>query len=141
MAELKTKLTSESVDEFLNKVEPEQKRLDSFEVKKLMEKITGQKPRMWGASIVGFDMYHYKSTRSSQEGDWPMIGFSPRKQSLTLYVLCYSENNDELLKKLGKHKRSVSCLYLNRLSDIDMNVLTKIIENTYRYMKEKYPKI
>lgn len=90
---------------------------------------------MWGTSIVGFGSYHYKSERSSQEGDWPLTGFSPRKQSLTIYVMPGFEHYQELLEKLGKHKTSKSCLYINKLSDVDMDILKKIIEKSYLHMK------
>ena len=90
---------------------------------------------MWGPSIVGFGSYHYKSTRSRQEGDWPLIGFSPRKQSLTLYIMAGNEENQDLLARLGKHKASVGCLYVKRLADIDLDVLTVLIEASYLYMK------
>lgn len=136
MAELKTKATKQSVEEFLNKVEPAEKRRDSFALLELMQKVTGEKPVLWGTSIVGFGMYHYKSERSSQEGDWLMIGFSPRKQNLTLYILTGFKDKEELLKKLGKHKTSVGCLYIKQLSDVDMSVLTKLVEVSFRHMKE-----
>jgi len=90
---------------------------------------------MWGSSIIGFGQYHYKSERSTQEGDWPLTGFSPRKQSLTIYVMTGLGNYQELLGKLGKHKISKSCLYINKLSDIDMSVLRTIIEKSYLHMK------
>jgi len=141
MSEVKTKPNSQDVNEFLSKVEPEEKRRDSFAIKELMERITGQKAVMWGSNIVGFGMYHYKSEKSSQEGDWPLIGFSPRKQSLTLYVLDSSKNSQELLKKLGKHKTSVVCLYIKKLSDVDQTVLARLIEKSFRDAKEKYGNI
>lgn len=136
MAEPKTKPTKESVKDFLNKVEPEEKRQDSFTLLEMFQKITGEKAVMWGDSIVGFGQYHYKSERSRQEGDWLLTGFSPRKQNLTLYIMAGNKDNQELLGKLGKHKASGGCLYLNRLSDIDQKVLGKLIEKSYRYMKE-----
>ena len=90
---------------------------------------------MWGTSIVGFGSYHYKSERSSQEGDWPLTGFSPRKQALTLYVLSGFEGTDELLARLGKHKTGVGCLYIKKLSDVDLDVLSEIIEQSFKKMK------
>src|SRR5437868_6719832 len=115
MAEPKTKATNQNPKDFLNKVEPEQKRLDSFSLLKLFQEITGENSVLWGESIVGFGMYHYKSERSAQEGDWFLVGFSPRKQNLTLYILHGNDNNQELLTKLGKHKTSGGsmggCLY------------------------------
>ena len=138
MSELKTKPTTQDASEFLNGIEPEEKRRDGFTLLEMMERITGEKAVMWGASIVGFGMYHYKSERSRQEGDWPLIGFSPRKQNLSLYVLAGSPNTEELLGKLGKHKTGVSCLYVKRLSDVDQTVLATLIESSYRHMKRTY---
>lgn len=142
MAELKTKETDADVNEFVDSfANTEQKKLDSYELVKLMEKVSGHKPRMWGPSIIGFGKYHYKSDRSSQEGDWPLIGFSPRKAALTLYVCMYegSEEQDELLSKLGKFKKGGGCLYVKKLSDIDTKVLTKIMKATINFLKKKYP--
>ena len=139
MAEPKTKPTKESVKDFLNKVEPEEKRQDSFTLLEMFEKITGEKAVMWGDSIVGFGQYHYKSERSKQEGDWMLVGFSPRKQNLTLYVLHGNQDNPAF-EKLGKHKTSGSgmggCLYINKLSDVDQKVLRKLIETSFRHMKK-----
>ena len=101
----------------------------------MFKKITGEKPVMWGSSIVGFGMYHYKSERSAQEGDWLLTGFSPRKQNLTIYVMAGNKDNPEL-KKLGKHKTSVGCLYVNKLSDVDQTVLEKLIKTSFEYMKK-----
>lgn len=142
MAELKTKATTASVKDFLNKVEPEEKKKDSFRLLEMFEKITGENGVMWGTSIVGFGKYHYKSERSSQEGDWMLVGFSPRKASLTLYVLHGNQNNPAL-EKLGKHKTSGSgmggCLYINKLSDVDLDVLSSIIKKSFDFMKKSYP--
>lgn len=138
MAELKTKENDSSVLDFLNTIPNESRRDDGLALLKLFEKITGEKSKMWGASIVGFGKYHYKSERSSQEGDWPLTGFSPRKQNLTLYIMSGFEGADELLNKLGKHKKSVGCLYINKLSDIDQSVLSKIIKNSFEKMKKDY---
>lgn len=136
MSELKTKATNQSVTDFLNKVEPEEKRRDSFEILEMMTKITGEKAVMWGTSIVGFGKYHYKSERSKQEGDWPLTGFSPRKQTITFYLMSGFKKHEDLLGKLGKHTTSVGCLYIKRLSDVDKNILTKLIERSFRLMKE-----
>lgn len=136
MAELKTKPTSQTAREYLDTIEPEEKRKDGFTLLRIMEKITGEKAVMWGPSIVGFGSYHYKSERSRQEGDWLLIGFSPRKQNLTLYIIGGFEDSEELLKKLGKHKTSVGCLYIKRLSDVDESVLIQLIEKAFRHMKE-----
>jgi hypothetical protein len=141
MAEIKTKVTKASVKDFINSVPNETRRQDGFTLLKLYEKITGQKARMWGPSMIGFDVYHYKSERSSQQGDWPMAAFSPRKQNLTLYVLTPLVDHSSLLKKLGKHKASDgACLYINKLEDVDMKVLEQIIKKSYLAMKKKYPK-
>jgi hypothetical protein len=139
MAEPKTRPTSQSVKEFLSGVVPKEKRQDSFALLEMFEKVTGEKAVMWGTSIVGFGQYHYKSERSRQEGDWMLVGFSPRKQNLTLYILHGNQNNPAL-EKLGKHKTSSSgmggCLYINKLSDVDQEVLRALIDTSYRSMKE-----
>lgn len=136
MAELKTKKTTQSAEEFLNTIEPEEKKQDSFALLQLFQKITGEKAAMWGTAIVGFGMYHYKSERSSQEGDWPLVGFSPRKQNLTLYIMAGNKENQKLLEKLGKHKSSGGCLYIKKLSDVDQTVLKTLIETSFQYMKK-----
>ncbi len=138
MAELKTKATKESVSKFLKSVEPAQKQDDSFELLKLFEKVTGEKPVMWGTSIVGFGKYHYKSDRSTQEGDWPLVGFSPRKQNLTLYIMHGNKDSTEELKKLGKHKLGSGCLYINKLSDVDVKALPPLIKKSLQFMKKTY---
>jgi len=135
VAELKTKPTSQKAEDFLSKITPEQKKLDGFELLKIFKKVTGEKPVMWGSSIVGFGSYHYKSERSSQEGDWPLTGFSPRKQNLTIYIMSGFEDVDDLLKKLGKHKKSVGCLYVNKLVDVDKKVLSQIVKQSFEQMK------
>ncbi len=139
MAELKTQATNQDPKEFLNTIEPEQKKQDSFALLEMFHKITNEEPVMWGTSIVGFGKYHYKSERSSQEGDWPLVGFSPRKQNLTLYLMHGNQDSDDLLEKLGKHKTSGGmggCLYINKLSDVDHSILTKLIEKSFLYMKK-----
>ena len=137
MAELKTKLNDESVEDFLNSVEDEQKKKDSFEVLNIMEQITGAEPKMWGSSIVGFGNYHYVYD-SGREGDWFIAGFSPRKQALTLYIMAGFSRYDELLQKLGKYKTGKSCLYVKNLQDIDLEVLKGLIRSSVEYMREKY---
>ncbi len=134
MAEIKTKATKENPKKFLNSIQPAQKRNDALVLLEMFEKATGQKAVMWGSSIVGFGMYHYKSERSTQEGDWPLVGFSPRKQNLTLYIMRDMKKIPEL-KKLGKHKISVGCLYINKLSDVDQKVLAVLIKNSYKFNK------
>jgi hypothetical protein len=134
MAEPKTKVTNESPEEFLGSIEPEQKRLDAFTLLEMFEEITGEKAVMWGTSIVGFGKYHYKSEKSAQEGDWMLVGFSPRKANLTLYIL-HGNDDSELLSKLGKHKTSGGgmggCLYINKLADVDQDILATLIKNSY----------
>lgn len=136
MAELKTQATKESVTKFLKSIQPKEKQLDSFALLKLFEKITGEKPVMWGTSIVGFGNYHYKSQNSAQEGDWFLVGFSPRKQNLTLYILAWKQEDPALLAKLGKYKRGGGCLYINRLSDVDEKVLATLIKMVYMHRKK-----
>lgn len=139
MAELKTKATTASVRDFLNEVEPEEKRKDSFALLSMMGKITGEKAVMWGESMIGFGSYHYKSERSTQEGDWPCAAFSPRKQNLTIYIMAGFKDNQDLLKKLGKHKTSVGCLYVKRLSDIDLKILEEVIKGSVKHIRKAYP--
>jgi hypothetical protein len=136
MAELKTLPNDASVEDFINEVPDETKRKDSFVLLELYSNITGQKPRMWGTSIIGFGLFHYKSERSSQEGDWPLAAFSPRKQNLTLYFTPGFDKHTELLGKLGKHKTSKGCLYINKLSDVDQGVLGELIKAGYVEAKE-----
>lgn len=127
MAELKTKQTEQSVDKFIKDIPDATKREDCRTVSALMADMSGYKPKMWGPSIVGFGSYHYKYA-SGQEADWPMIAFSPRKQNLTLYVLSGSDEENLLLKKLGKHSTGKSCLYIKQLADVDMPTLKKLIK-------------
>lgn len=131
-SENKTKATNQSVEAFLNSVEHEQKRLDSFEILEMMKEITGHQPKMWGDSIIGFGDYHYKYA-SGREGDWFLVGFSPRKQNLTLYVMAGINQYPELLEKLGKHKTSKACLYINKLTDVDKTVLRKLIKQSAEF--------
>lgn len=138
MAEPKTKATNKSVEEFLQSIEPEQKRRDGLTLLEMFKTITGEKPVMWGPTMVGFGVYHYKSERSRQEGDWLRTGFSPRKQALTLYVLT-GESDAPLLEKLGKHKTGVGCLYINKLADVDIKILEKLIKHCWEYMERRYP--
>lgn len=138
MAELKTKVNDANVNDFINAVTDEVKRQDSFILLALFEKITGKKAKMWGTSIIGFGMYHYKSERSSQEGDWPLTGFSPRKQNLTIYIMSGFDDNKSLLEKLGKHKTSKGCLYINKLVDVELTILEKIIKQSFEKMKKNY---
>jgi len=138
MAELKTKVTKASVLNFIKSVPDEKKRKDGLALLKLFKEVTGEKPKMWGTSIIGFGSYHYKSERSRQEGDWPLTGFSPRKQNLTIYIMLGLAESEDLLKKLGKYKTSVGCLYINKLDDVDTGVLKRIIKRSVVAMKKKY---
>ena len=137
MAELKTKLNEASVEDFLNAVEDEQKKEDSFRLLKMMGEISGEPAKMWGDAIVGFGTYHYVYA-SGREGDWMLTGFSPRKANISVYLMAgFDELNDELTT-LGKHKSSKGCLYVKRLSDIDEKVLRKMMKKSLVIMKKRY---
>jgi hypothetical protein len=139
MAELKTQVTTQSVTAFLKGVLPDEKRKDSLSLLKIFKEATGLKPKMWGASIVGFGSYHYESTRSTQKGDWPLTGFSPRKQSISVYIMPGFKAYEHFLKNLGTYKVSGgSCLYIKKLSDINEKVLTELIQKSVADMKKKY---
>jgi hypothetical protein len=127
MPELKTKANTASVEKFLNGIEDEQRRQDCFRVLQLMKAATKTEPAMWGASIVGFGRYRYKY-ESGTKGEWFLMGFSPRKQDLTLYIMSGLERYSALLKKLGKHKTGRACLYIKRLDDVDESTLKQLIE-------------
>ena len=134
MAEAKTKPTKASVAQFLNKIPDAARREDCFAIAKMMEEITGSKPQMWGPSIVGFGTYRYKYA-SGHEGDWPLASFSPRKQDLTVYLMIGSDKYNELLSRLGKHRKSKACLYIKRLSDIHVPTLKKLIRASIKDLK------
>jgi len=139
MAELKTKKTDADVTEFINSFsDTEQKRRDSFELLKLMREFTGFEPKMWGQSIIGFGQYHYKSERSNQEGDWPLVGFSPRKAAISLYVYTGAPGHEHLLKGLGKFKKGAACIYVKKLSDINQDALRKLMKATIEYLQQKH---
>lgn len=131
MYELKTKLNDASVADFINAVEETSKKWDAFEIIDLMKEISGEEPKMWGSSIVGFGTYHYRS-KSGCEGDWMKIGFSPRKQALTLYLSCDLSQHESTLAKLGKFKTGKGCLYIKKLNDVDKEILKSLIEEAYR---------
>jgi len=135
LAELKTKENEGDVKAFLNGVTDERKRQDSFAILQLMQAVTQTEPKMWGDSIVGFGHYHYKY-ESGREGDWFLTGFSPRKQNLTLYIMAGFDHYDELMARLGKHKTGKSCLYINKLADIDTAVLQELIAQSVAHMKK-----
>lgn len=138
MGTIKTVVNDGNVEDFINNATTGTKRDDSFVLLDLFTKITGEKPKMWGTSIIGFGQYYYKSERSRQEGDWPLTAFSPRKQNLTLYIMPGFGDYSDILAKLGKHKTSVSCLYINKLSDVDMTVLERLIKKAYIDMKNQH---
>ena len=137
MAELKTKPNDQSVQDFLNGIENEQKRKDSFAILEMMKAVTKAEPKMWGASIIGFGSYRYKYA-SGREGDWFLAGFSPRKQNLTIYMMSCFAKQEELLAKLGKYKTGKSCLYIKKLADIDENVLKEMIIHSIETMSKRY---
>lgn len=139
MAENKTTMNDASVEEFLSNVKDEQKRKDSLEILKIMKQVTKKKPKMWGPAIIGFGSLHYKY-ESGREGDMPYIGFSPRKQSITLYIGIGDDSDSPLLKKLGKYSTSKVCLYIKKLADVDRSVLKELIADSYERMIESYPK-
>ena len=132
---LKTTPTDKSVEAFLNSVDNEKKRNDSFELLEMMKEITGEEPVMWGDSIVGFGKYQYKYA-SGREGEWFLAGFSPRKQNLTLYIMSGFEAFDKTLEELGKYKTGKSCLYINKLEDVDRSALKKLIKLSVEHMEK-----
>ncbi len=136
MSELKTKPNDGSVAAYLNSIEHDRKRADSWKILELMQEVTGAEPKMWGDSIVGFGNYRYKYA-SGREGDWFLTGFAPRKQNLTLYIMAGFDQYDELLEKLGKHKTGKSCLYINKLADIDLEVLENLVHQSVNHMIEQ----
>ncbi|MCK6576602.1 MAG: DUF1801 domain-containing protein [Anaerolineae bacterium] len=138
MAEVKTRQTDQSVEAFLAAVEDEATRADCQTLVALMQAVSGEPPKMWGDTIVGFGKYHYKYA-SGHAGDSFWVGFSPRKQNLTLYLSSGMAEHDALLGKLGKHKIGKSCLYVTRLKDVDMTVLRQMVASTVAYMRENYP--
>ena len=137
MAELKTKENNANVKDFLNSISDKVKREDSLKLLKIFEEATKEKPKMWGSSIVGFGKYHYKSSRSSQEGDWFITGFSLRKQAFSLYIMSGFKDYENLLKNLGKYKASSgSCIYIKKLDDVSINVLRELIEDGHKTMSQ-----
>lgn len=138
MAENKTKETNLSVDDFINSVEDENRRKDCLAVIQLMKKITQEEPKMWGTGMIGFGNYRYRY-ESGREGEFFLTGFSPRKNNLTLYIHAGFDRYDDLMKKLGKVKCGKSCLYVNRLSDLNEEVLKELIHSSVDFMQKKYP--
>ena len=138
MSDLKTHATDASVSDFLAGVEPPSRRADAQTLATLLTEVTDDAPIMWGTSIVGFGRYTYVNT-TKKPADWPIIGFSPRKANLTVYIMPGFDGYADLLARLGKHKTSVSCLYLNRLSDIDLEVLREMATRSVAWMRARYP--
>jgi len=136
MAELKTKRNDASVENFIDFVEDEKKREFSYIILELMKKVTKAEPKMWGTSIIGFGTYHYKYA-GGREGDWMQVGFSPRKQNMTLYIMSGISRYEELLSKLGKYKTGKSCLYIKKEEDVDMKVLKELVTQSVKYIKNK----
>ncbi len=140
MGQIKTRSTKDDIDAFLNSIESEQKKADSFAIKKIFDSATKEKAALWNNNMIGYGTYHYKSERSSQEGDWPLTGFSPRKQNISIYIMPGVAKYADLLKKLGKHKvSSGSCVYINKVADIDLKVLKELISLSVKDMKKAYP--
>ncbi len=137
MAKLKTQKTDASVVDFLDSVPGEKKRKDSLAILELMQEVTGQEPAMWGTSIVGFGSYRYRYA-SGSEGEWPLVGFSPRKQNLTLYIMSGFDDYDALLADLGKYKTGKSCLYINKLEDVDLETLRELVRQSAEHMAESH---
>jgi hypothetical protein len=129
MSESKTRPTDVKVEDFLNAVKHPRRKADGCELLRIMREITNEEPVMWGPSIVGFGSYHYKY-ESGREGDMPVTGFSPRKQSLSLYIMSGFDEYEDLLEKLGKHRVGKSCLYINKLADVDISVLKELIRKS-----------
>ena len=134
MAENKTQKTGVSAEEFIASVENKRRREDGLTLLEMMREITGLDPEMWGPSIIGFGDYHYKY-ESGREGDMFLTGFSPRKQSLSLYIMAGFASYDDLLAKLGKHRKGASCLYINKLADVDMGVLHELVRESFEHAK------
>lgn len=138
---IKTMQTQASVEAFINDfAATPQKKQDGFELLELMKTHTGYEPKMWGPSIIGFGVYHYKSERSRQEGDWPLVGFSPRKAAISLYIYSGAPGQDELPKKLGKFTMGKGCIYVKKLTDIDVEVVKEMITGTINFLQDKYGK-
>lgn len=136
MNTLKTTVNDASVTEFLNSVPDTTKKDDSLTLLALFSEVTGEEPKMWGSGIIGFGLYHYKSERSSQKGDWFLTGFSPRKQNLTLYVMRGFDDYTDLLADLGTYKTSKGCLYIRKLADVNMAVLKELVTQSFEAMQK-----
>ena len=133
----KTKQNNADVDNYIDSIEHPKRQRDARRLLALMRDITGEAPKMWGSSIVGFGSYHYRYA-SGREGDWPIVGFAPRKQNLVLYIMPGFAQYDDLLARLGKYRTGKSCLYVNKLDDVDESVLAKLIRDSVAEMKRRY---
>jgi hypothetical protein len=138
MYELKTKETEDSVIAFIEAVESDKKREDAYKLLDIFTEETGNKAKMWGPSIIGFGSYHYKYA-SGHEGDAPLVGFSPRKAKISLYFATGDEQREDLLNKFGKHTTGKACVYINKVADIDVDVLKALIQQSIRFLRETYP--
>ncbi|MDR0139232.1 DUF1801 domain-containing protein [Metabacillus idriensis] len=138
MYELKTKQTDASVIEFIENVDHPKKREDAYQLLDIFTETTGFEAKMWGPSIIGFGSYHYKYA-SGHEGDAPLVGFSPRKAKISLYFAPGETKRDELLKEFGKHSTGKACVYINKIADINVDVLRKLIRQSVTFLKETYP--
>lgn len=142
MATLKTQVNDADVKTFIEtQTANEQQKQDNFSLLAIMQDCSGFEPKMWGSSIIGFGAYHYKSERSTQEGDWPLVGFSPRKAAISLYVYNACAGQEKLLEQLGKYKMGAACIYVKKLSDINEAVLKKMIKTTIQFLEKKYGKV
>ncbi len=138
MYEQKTKETDKSVIEFIEKIENSRKRKDAYELLDVFVETTGYEAKMWGESIIGFGSYHYKY-ETGHEGDAPLVGFSPRKAKISLYFATGDSEREKLLKDFGKHTSGKACVYINKLDDIDLDVLKKLITQSVSFLRETYP--
>ena len=138
MAKIKTAKTNQDVIKFVNAVPDERKRADSFKLIEILSEITGEEPYMYGPTIIGFGNYHYKY-ESGHEGDAPLAGFSPRKSAISLYFESGFPGREDLLKKFGKHKAAVSCIYVNKLDDIDLEIFKKMTIASIKHTRKRYP--
>ena len=137
MAENKTKSTKANVTKFINSIDDKQMRADARKVAAMMRRATGKRAKMWGSSIVGYGTYHYRYA-TGREGDFMITGFSPRKQALTVYIMPGFSPFDKLMAKLGTYKTGKSCLYIKRLSDVDEDVLERLVDSSVEHMRKKY---
>lgn len=138
MYELKTKETESSVIEFINKVQSEKRRNDALRLLDIFTETTGLQAKMWGPSIIGFGTYHYKYA-TGHEGDAPCVGFSPRKAKISLYFTTEDSKREELLKVLGRHTSGKACVYINKIEDIDEDILKEFITESFKFLNENYP--